>query len=115
MLRARNKGKSNDKNEELNRRAADLESCISYEFGRMILTHKSDLYTLCPLQGRFLSNGNGAAILLRDDQGAPGAWITRKAANSNGSDELSAGGLTGNILAVISGFAFASLIIAMRW
>ena len=29
-------------------------------------------------------------------------------------DQLSAGGLTGNILAVISGFAFASLIIAMR-
>ena len=29
-------------------------------------------------------------------------------------DKLSAGGLTGNILAVISGFAFASLIIAMR-
>jgi len=29
-------------------------------------------------------------------------------------DQLSAGGLTGNILAVISGFAFASLILAMR-
>jgi drug/metabolite transporter (DMT)-like permease len=29
-------------------------------------------------------------------------------------DQLSAGGLTGNILAVISGFAFASLIIALR-
>jgi drug/metabolite transporter (DMT)-like permease len=29
-------------------------------------------------------------------------------------DQLSAGGLTGNILAVISGMAFASLIIAMR-
>ena len=29
-------------------------------------------------------------------------------------DQLSAGGLTGNILAVIAGFAFASLILAMR-
>jgi drug/metabolite transporter (DMT)-like permease len=29
-------------------------------------------------------------------------------------DQLSAGGLTGNILAVISGFAFASLVLAMR-
>ena len=30
-------------------------------------------------------------------------------------DRLSADGLTGNILAVLSGIAFASLIIAMRW
>jgi len=29
-------------------------------------------------------------------------------------DKLSAGGLTGNILAIISGFAFASLVLAMR-
>jgi hypothetical protein len=54
----------------------------------MILTHKSDLYTLRSLQGRFLSNGNGAAIRVGDDQGTPGGMIIRETKSSNGGNEL---------------------------